>query len=147
MILKQVHWLQVKIQKAVLFLKNQTTRQFISLNQTRQIAFSWVLAQMTMPKKIVSKSNQMTPPSPRIVALFHIETSFIFTAVQIIRTKYSSLIVTIQKYVPVLSLILLVERVQVTTIIYFSVFQLKISDCVINQKALYLKNGGSGLRS
>ena len=68
-------------------------------------------------------------------------------AVQTIRTRYLNLIVTIQKYGPVLSLILLVERVQVTTIIYFSVFQLKISDCVINQKALYLTNGGSGLRS
>ena len=100
-----------------------------------------------MHRQTVSKSSQIKPPSPKIVVQFHIKTSFTFMAVQIIRTKYIGLIVTIQKYVPVLSLILSVERVQVITIIYFFVFQLKISDCVINQKVLYLTNGGSGLRS
>ena len=100
-----------------------------------------------MPKQTGSKSSQMMPLLPKIVALFRIETSFTFMVVLIIRPRYLSLIVTIIKDGPVLSLILLVERVQVTTIIYFSVFQLKTSDCVINQKTLYLTNGGSGLRS
>ena len=147
MMWKQVQRLQIRNWKVVFILKNLTTRQFTSLNRTKQTVSSWISAQMTMAKQIGSQSSQMTLLLPKTVALFHIETSFTFMVVQIIRTKYSSLIVTIRKYVPVLSLILLVERVQVTTIIYFSVFQLKISDCVINQKALYLTNGGSGLRT
>ena len=66
--------------------------------------------------------------------------------VQIIQTKFLNLIVTNQRYVPVLSLILLVERVQVTRCIYFSVFQMKTIGCVINQLVPYLKIGGSGSR-
>ena len=84
---------------------------------------------------------------PKIAALFHIETSFIFTVVQVIRTKSWSLIVTIQKYTSVLSLILLVERVKVTAILYFSAFRKKTIGCVINQTVLYLNIGGSGSRS
>ena len=72
-----------------------------------------------MLKQIVSKSSQMTPPLPKIVVLFRIETSFTFTVVQIIRTKHLSLIVMSQIYLPVLSLTLSVELVQVTTITYF----------------------------
>ena len=81
-----------------------------------------------------------------IVVLFHIKTNFTFTVVQIIQTKSSSLIVIIQRYVPVLSLTLLVELVQVITMIYFFAFRMKTIDYVINQKVLYLTNGGNGLR-
>ena len=49
-----------------------------------------------------------------------------------------------QKYIPVLSLILLLEHVQVITTLYFSALQLKINDYAINQKVLCLINGGSG---
>ena len=68
-------------------------------------------------------------------------------AVQIIQAKSLSLIVMSQNYIPVLSLISLAELVQVTTTILFYAFQLKISDCAINQKVLYLKSGGSGSRT
>ena len=143
----QVHCLKVKFSKVVFILKASITRQFILQNGTRQTVSSWMFTQTTMVKQTGSLSSQMTLLLPKIVALFHTETSFTFMAVRIIRTKYLSLIVMIQKFGPVLSSILSGERVQVTTMIYFSVFQLKISDCVINQKALYLTNGGSGLRS
>ena len=79
-----------------------------------------------------------------IVVLFHTKANFTFMVVQITQTKFPSLIATIQKHVPVLSLILLVEHVKVTAIIYFFAFQLKIIDCAIKQKVLYLKNGGNG---
>ena len=99
---------------------------------------------MTMPKQRASKSDQMTLPSPKIVVLFHIKTSYTFTAVQIIQKEFSILVVRDQKYITGLSLILLVELVQVTTIIYFCAFQMKKSDYVTNLKALYQCNGGSG---
>ena len=65
--------------------------------------------------------------------------------VQVILTRSSDSIATTQIYVPILSSTLLVELVQATTNIYFSVFQLRISDCVINQKIHYPNTGGSGL--
>ena len=88
-------------------------------------------------------SEQTGSNLPKIVALFHIKTSFTFMVVQIIRIKSSNLIVMNQKNTPVLSLTLSVERVQVITIIYCSAFRLKVIDCVINQEVLYLRNGGS----
>ena len=86
----------------------------------------------------------MMPQVSEIVVLLHIETGSTFMVVQIIEIKSLSLVVMSQKYMPDSSLILSVEHVGVTTIIYFSAFQLKTADCVINQKVLCLTNGGSG---
>ena len=94
---------------------------------------------------VISQSDPM-PHFTKKAVTFHTEILSIFTVVQKVQNEFQKLNVISQRHLNViLNSILLVGLVQATTTSYYFVFQLKITDCVTNQKVQFQINGGNGL--